>query len=291
MRLYTILYDGRETVAIGYQAQDVIYPLSAYGLSFPSMQALIETASDADWAKLRQIPAHGGLPLHETKLFAPIPHPRQDAICLGINYAEHAVESARFHEVAFGGNRPVPVFFSKRVAEANVPYGEIPSYPGLVDSLDYECELAAIIGKTASNVSEENALDYVLGYTIFNDVSARDLQTAHKQWYFGKSLDGFTPMGPCIVTADEFDAPPSLNVRSYVNGELRQNGNTNQLIHGIAQIIGILSQGITLLPGTIIATGTPAGVGMGFVPPRFLAPGDEVISEIEGIGRMRHIVK
>ena len=291
MRLYTILFDDRETVAVGYADHNLLYPLSAFGLSFPCMQALVEGASDADWAKLRQIPVRDGLLISEATLLAPIPEPRQDAICLGINYTEHAVESARFHQTAFGGERPVPVFFSKRIARANVPYGEIPSYPGLVDSLDYECELAAIIGKTASRVSTEDALDYVLGYTIFNDFSARNIQTAHKQWYFGKSLDGFAPMGPCIVTADEFDAPPALAVRSYVNGELRQNGNTNQLIHGVAQIIHILSQGITLLPGTIIATGTPAGVGMGFVPPKFLAPGDEVISEIEGIGRMRHIVK
>ena len=155
-----------------------------------------------------------------------------------------------------------------------------------MDSLDYEVELAVIIGKDAKNVRREDAYNYVFGYTILNDVSARNLQTRHKQWYFGKSLDGFTPIGPCIVTADEFENPPVLAIKSYVNGELRQNSSTELLLFDIAHIISELSQGMTLKAGTIIATGTPAGVGMGFEPPNFLKSGDTVTCEIEKIGTL-----
>ena len=140
-------------------------------------------------------------------------------------------------------------------------------------------------------MKKEDAFDYVFGYTILNDVSARNLQTSHKQWYFGKSLDGFTPIGPCIVTKEDFQNPPALYIRSYVNGELRQNSTTDLLIFDIAHVISELSQGMTLLPGTIIAMGTPAGVGMGFVPPNFLKAGDEVKCEIEGIGTLTNIVQ
>lgn len=131
----------------------------------------------------------------------------------------------------------------------------------------------------------------MFGYTILNDVSARNLQTSHKQWYFGKSLDGFTPIGPCIVTKEEFQNPPALAIKSYINGELRQNSTTDLLIFGIAHVVSELSQGMTLQAGTMIAMGTPAGVGMGFVPPNFLKAGDEVKCEIEGIGTLTNVVK
>lgn len=221
---------------------------------------------------------------------SPITKPEQDIICLGINYAAHAEESARYKKEAFERNRNYPVYFSKRADMMNSPFGYIPSYNGIVDSLDYEAELAVIIGKDAKSVSLEDAFDYVFGYSVINDVSARNLQTNHKQWYFGKSLDGFAPMGPCIVTADEFDNPPKLDIRSYVNGELRQNSNTSLMVFGIDYIISQLSQGMTLKAGTIIATGTPAGVGMGFNPPKFLNKGDIVRCEIEKIGFIENTI-
>ena len=202
----------------------------------------------------------------------------------------HAVESARYKKEAFGGDRPYAVYFSKRVNLATGDGDYIPSYPELVDSLDYEAELAVIIKKDAKNVAKEDAYDYVFGYTIINDVSARNLQTRHKQWYFGKSLDGFTPMGPCIVTKDEFVNPPVLQICSRVNGELRQNSTTDLMITSIEDVIHELSQGVTLKAGTIIAMGTPAGVGMGFEPPKFLKAGDVVECEIEGIGCLKKIV-
>jgi 2-keto-4-pentenoate hydratase/2-oxohepta-3-ene-1,7-dioic acid hydratase in catechol pathway len=160
----------------------------------------------------------------------------------------------------------------------------------MVDSLDYECELGVIIGRDARNVPREDVSDYIFGYTIVNDVSARNLQTRHKQWYFGKSLDGFTPMGPCIVTADEFSFPPELGISCLVNGEVRQDSSTRNLIAGIPEIISMLSEGMTLQAGTIIATGTPAGVGMGMTPPTFLNEGDVVECRIEGIGSLRNVV-
>ena len=231
------------------------------------------------------------LPLSEITLLAPIPRPRQDVICLGINYHAHAEEAARYSAESFTKERPIPIYFSKRVTEAVAPDGFIESHPGLVERLDYEAELAIIIGKTAKDVKAEDAGDYIFGYTVLNDVSARVLQTTHKQWYFGKSLDGFTPIGPCITTADEIAFPPALKISASVNGELRQDATTDLLITGIPAIIEELTSGMTLLPGTIIATGTPAGVGMGFDPPKFLKAGDVVECTIEKIGTLRNTVR
>lgn len=282
MKLVTYLHDGRESV--GLLEVDSVRPLP-----FADMNALIE----APRAQLEAAVQAAGatLPLSTVTLLAPIPRPRQDVICLGINYRAHADESTRYDAAAFGGERPVPIYFSKRVSEAVPPQGYIESHLGLVERLDYEAELAVIIGRTARNVAAADVADYIFGYTVLNDVSARLLQTTHKQWYFGKGLDGFTPMGPCITTADEISFPPALAISSRVNGEPRQDSTTDLLITGIADIIAELSSGMTLLPGTIIATGTPAGVGMGFDPPKFLKPGDVVECSIENIGTLRNTVR
>lgn len=294
MKLYTYRRekDGPMAVGTGDKSGTAVHPIAGLGLAYGSMNELIERASAGEWELLKRASLEaGGIPLTEVTLCAPIPCPRQDMICLGINYMAHAEESARYKEEAFGGERPYAVYFSKRIGEAVGDGGVIPSYEGLVDSLDYEAELAVIIGRDAKNVSREDAASYILGYTVINDVSARNLQTRHKQWYFGKSLDGFTPMGPCIVTREELSWPPKAAVRSYVNGELRQDGNTAQLIFDIAHVIHELSRGMTLKAGTIIATGTPAGAGMGFVPPRFLKKGDIVSCEAEGVGRITNRVE
>ncbi len=276
MKLITFKHLNK--IMVGGITKNYIYPLP-----FKSMNELIKSSLDLD-----DIAAMAGNPIaiQETELLAPIPVPQQDIICLGINYMAHAVESARFKKEDFGGNRPYAVYFSKRVNECVGDKGETPLYRGLVDSLDYECELAVIIGKDAKNVPKDKAFDYVFGYTIMNDISARNLQTRHKQWYFGKSLDGFTPLGPYIVTEDEFNRPPHLKIQSYVNGELRQDSNTSQLIFDIPHVINELSQGMTLKAGTIIAMGTPAGVGMGFKPPKWLRKGDVVECVIENIGTL-----
>ena len=288
MYLYTVMEERGETLAAAWTQDGPLYRLADLGVSYGSMLELIEHMT---LAELRTLSPAGKTPLEPGTygLLAPIPRPRQDVLCLGINYADHAAESAKFSDT-FRKAEPVPVYFSKRVVEAAHPDEEIPSYPGLVEKLDYEVELAVILGKTIKDCPAEDVPAAIFGYTILNDMSARDLQTRHTQWYRGKSLDKFTPMGPCIVTADEIPWPVRLDIRCYVNGELRQHSNTAQLITGIAEALSMFSQGTTLLAGSILATGTPSGVGMGFDPPRFLHPGDEVLCEIEKIGQLRNTI-
>ncbi|WP_293977424.1 fumarylacetoacetate hydrolase family protein [uncultured Clostridium sp.] len=295
MKLLTFEHDNNETVGI-LAGSNKIYPLNKSDISYKSMHELISNITDEEIKKLKDRISAGFssndlISIEDVKKAAPIPEPAQDIICLGINYMAHAEESARYKKEDFERDRKYPVYFSKRVNRATTDGDIIPLYEGLVDSLDYECELAVIIGRDAKNVSVEDAYNYVFGYTIMNDVSARNLQTRHKQWYFGKSLDGFTPMGPWIVTKDEFSQPPVLKICSRVNGELRQNSVTDLMITTIADAISELSQGMTLKAGTIIAMGTPAGVGMGFEPPKFLKSGDVVECEIEGIGCIKNVVK
>ena len=224
------------------------------------------------------------------RLLAPIVQPRQDVICLGINYDEHAKEAGEYSQEAFAKNRADTIYFSKRVNRAVADGETIPAHEGLVDSLDYESELGVVLGREARAVAAGEARSCIFGYTIINDISARNVQTRHKQWYLGKSLDGFTPMGPCIVTPDEVGDPADLAIQSFVNGELRQNSNTAFMIRTPEEAIEELSAGMTLLAGTVIATGTPAGVGMGFKPPRFLKKGDEVVCRIQGIGDLRNTI-
>ena len=223
-------------------------------------------------------------------LLAPIIRPRQDVICLGINYDDHAKEARSFNKEAFDKERPDTIYFSKRVNRATASGEIIPAHEDLVDSLDYEAELGVILGRDVYQISEEEAGGAIFGYTIINDISARNVQTRHKQWYLGKSLDGFTPMGPCIVTPDELGDPANLSIDSFVNGELRQSSNTGNMMQTPEGAIAELSQGMTLLAGTIIATGTPAGVGMGFKPPKFLKKGDRVECRIQGIGSLWNII-
>lgn len=296
MRLVT--YEIEHKSGLGVISRDGrwIYPMAALDMDYKTMQELIENISESEKQLLEYTSGQdpykirGAAPMEDVKLLAPIPCPRQDVICLGINYMAHAEESARYKEEEFGGDRPFAVYFSKRVNRATAPGEGIPSHQNLVEDLDYEAELGVIIGKEASSVPASKAKEYIFGYTVLNDVSARTLQTRHKQWYFGKSLDGFLPMGPCITTMEELPYPPHVQVQSRVNGELRQDSNTKLLVFDIDHIISELSQGMTLKPGTIIATGTPAGVGMGFIPPKFLKPGDVVECTIEGIGTIANKV-
>lgn len=278
MRYYTLSHKGTAHVAASKDGKRA-YILRAY----KTMNVLLLKGHDGSVPPLSEAV---GLDSPDVRIFSPIPHPRQDVICLGINYSDHAKEAESFDKEAFTKDRPEPIFFSKRVDYSQGTQDVIPMHEDICDSLDYEAELAVVIGKDAYKVKAEEAFDHIFGYTIVNDVSARNLQTKHKQWYFGKSLDGFTPMGPCIVSKDEFDGIPELDIKTYVNGELRQSSNTRNLITGIPEIIEVLSAGMTLSAGTVIATGTPSGVAMGMDPPVFLKDGDEVICEIEGIGRL-----
>ncbi len=300
MRLVTYVSDGKERVGVISKDDTYVYPIRSAELDYVDMNELIKGISKAEMERLSALAAKkgtraedvlGAVPMDEVVLKAPIPRPKQDIICLGINYMAHAEESARYKKEAFDRDRACAIYFSKRVNEAVATGEPILSHEDMVDSLDYECELAVVIGKDARNVAKEDAEEYIFGYTIINDVSARNVQTQHKQWYFGKSLDGFTPMGPCITTRNDIAFPPKLKIQSKVNGELRQDSNTGLLIFDVAHVICELSQGMSLKTGTIIAMGTPAGVGMGFTPPKFLKPGDTVECIVEGIGSLKNVVK
>ncbi|MBM7581610.1 2-keto-4-pentenoate hydratase/2-oxohepta-3-ene-1,7-dioic acid hydratase in catechol pathway [Caldicoprobacter guelmensis] len=229
------------------------------------------------------LPSDQWLSLDDVELLAPIPNPARNIFCVGKNYLDHIEELNKDRNIS-GLNTKYPQYFTKATHTVTGPFAEISLHSNVTSQVDYEAELAVIIGKRGINIPEEEAMDYVFGYTILNDVTARDLQRNHNQWFKGKSLDGFCPMGPWIVTKDEIGDPVELNISSKVNGELRQSSNTRNMIFSIPKLISILSQGLTLEPGDILATGTPAGVGMGFDPPRFLKPGDVVRIEIEKIG-------
>ena len=294
MRFITCrLPDGVEDPAILSADGRQVWPLSWLGLSYETLSDAIPFLTPQVRAGLSlAIAGIPALPIEAVTLESPIPSPAQDVICLGINYMAHSDEAEKYSADAFATQHQDAIYFSKRVTRAVPDGGPIEAHTDLVKKLDYECELAVVLGRDARDVPAGQTRDYIFGYTILNDVSARDVQTAHKQWYFGKSLDGFTPIGPCIVTADEFDTyPPKLGIRSFVNGEKRQDSNTGLQIFDIDHVIHELSQGMTLKAGTVIATGTPAGVGMGMDPPQFLKPGDTVRCEIDGIGSLTNTVR
>jgi 2-keto-4-pentenoate hydratase/2-oxohepta-3-ene-1,7-dioic acid hydratase in catechol pathway len=215
------------------------------------------------------------------RLGPPITSPGQ-IICLGSNYTGHIKEGK--------GNMPSsPLLFAKAVSSINGPYDDI-VHPGLdkTQKLDYEVELAIVIARIAKKIKKDKAFDYIAGYTILNDISARDIQFNEKQWFRGKSLDTFAPLGPYLVTSDEITHPDNLKLESYVNSEIRQKSSTEEMIFTIAQIIEFITSSITLNPGDVIATGTPAGVGVFMDPPRFLKPGDTVEIKIEGLGGQKN---
>ena len=233
------------------------------------------------------------IPLDEVMLLAPVPRPLRNIFCVGKNYRDHAREftSSGFDSSANKGTIPkAPIVFSK-VPETVIGPGDPIKVDNTVSTeIDYEVELAVIIGKSGRKISREDAVSHVWGYTIINDVTARNLQGLHSQWLIGKSQDTFCPMGPWAVTTDEIDLNDTY-IRCWVNGELRQDSNTNLLIFDVPVIISAISNGIMLNCGDVIATGTPAGVGIGFKPPKFLKPGDKTRLEIQGIGVLENQVE
>lgn len=211
---------------------------------------------------------------------------QRNVMCIGLNYDEHIKEFTRDKKEA---ENELPIFFTKRPNSVIGPNEHIQLHTHATSMVDYEGELAIIIGKRGTNISESEAWDYVFGYTILNDVSARDLQRNHIQWFLGKSLDTFCPMGPYILLGDKQEK--QFTLKTFVNGELRQSGDTHDFIHPIPELIATLSRGMTLEPGDIIATGTPSGVGKGFNPPRYLKSGDEVSITISDIGTLTNPVR
>jgi len=291
LRLATYRWGGRVHVGRIDDAGRAVTPLAVAGeVRGCAMTALIDSLAQGG-----SLPRAAGstLALSAVTLQAPIPLPRRNLFCSGVNYHAHAAEfAASGMDASAGPGAPdvpaQPVVFSK-VPECVIGPGEPIHMPRVSSAIDYEAELAVIIGRPGRGIAMGSAMDHVFGYTILNDVTARDLQRGHRQWLIGKSLDTFGPMGPWIVTADALDTR-DLGVRCWVNDELRQDARTRDLIFSIPDLIAAISAGITLLPGDIIATGTPAGVGIGFDPPKYLRRGDRVRIEIEGLGTLENPV-
>lgn len=254
------------------------------------LDALFKKAAGRRFSEVKTFSAAGAVQqLSDVQLAAPIPRPRKNIMCLGLNYSEHAKESAE----ARGRQASLPqypVIFTKAPTTVNGPYAPIVIDPQVSQEIDWEVELAVVIGKGGKNIREEDAYSHVFGYCVLNDVTARDLQEQHRQYFRGKSLDGYCPMGPWLVTADEIADPQNLNLSLRVNGVTKQDSNTSMMIFSIPRIIAVLSNGMTLEPGDIIATGTPSGVGFARKPPEFLKPGDVVEAEIQDIGMLRNPV-
>jgi 2-keto-4-pentenoate hydratase/2-oxohepta-3-ene-1,7-dioic acid hydratase in catechol pathway len=257
------------------------------------MLGLIEAWDELEPVLRENIGDRPGHALDAVDLLAPIPMPQRNIFCVGKNYRDHAAEFGRsgYDTPSRSAELPDrPIIFSKTPTAVTGPGAPIEAHSGVTRELDYEGELAVIIGQGGRTISRERAYDYVWGYTIINDVTARDLQRDHKQWLLGKSLDTHCPMGPYAVTADEIGDVTALWVATRVNGELRQNASVKDLIFDIPELIATISAGITLLPGDLIATGTPAGVGIGFDPPKFLTSGDVVEITITGLGTLSNAI-
>jgi 2-keto-4-pentenoate hydratase/2-oxohepta-3-ene-1,7-dioic acid hydratase in catechol pathway len=291
MKLANLFLNGKPAVAIVDTAAGQYWPVADLAPGFAG--DMVDLIGDFAGLGGRLKPSGAGRPLAGVKVLAPITQPRRNIFCVGKNYHEHAAEFSKsgFDSSAKEGEHApeAPVVFTKPYSTVIGPGDTIPAHREVTRQLDYEAELAVVIGKPGRGIRKADAFDHVFGYTIVNDFTARDLQKLHRQWFLGKSLDGFCPMGPYVATADEIDAG-NLDVRCWVNGELRQNANTAQLIFDIPTLIETISAGITLQPGDVIATGTPAGVGIGFTPPRFLEPGDSVRIEIQHLGSLENKV-
>lgn len=250
--------------------------------------SLNEVIGDGDraLARLGEIDDAGAVGLHEARLRAPL-KPR-NIFCVGWNYLKHFEEGAAKRDEKLPEH---PAFFSKALGTVIGPDDVIPAHEDVTRSLDYEVELTAVIGAPGANITRESALDNVFGYTVGNDVSARDVQRRHGgQWLKGKSLDGLCPLGPWIVTRDEIPNPQELEVTCRVNGEERQRSTTDLMIFPVAELISRLSEGMTLHPGDILLTGTPEGVAMGMDDPTYLVPGDTVECEVSSVGVLRNVV-
>jgi 2-keto-4-pentenoate hydratase/2-oxohepta-3-ene-1,7-dioic acid hydratase in catechol pathway len=287
VKLATLIIDGKPTLAVVSSDETAFWTVEQLsGRRFASMTELI-----AEYASVEGTlaPTGRGQALAGMRIGAPL-KPLRNVMCVGKNYHAHAREFTRsgFDSSAKNIDEAIPeapIFFTK-APETVIGHGERIQYPsGYSEQIDYEAELGVVIGKPGKHISKDKALEHVFGYLIINDVTARDLQARHKQWFIGKSLDTFCPMGPWLVTADDW-TNPNLNIKCWVNDELRQSANTRDLIFDVPTLIATLSAGLTLQAGDVIATGTPAGVGIGFTPPKFLSPGDEVRIEIEGLGRL-----
>ena len=286
MRLVSFGPLGEERAGALLEQGRTVVDLNAADPAIPS--SMLEILRGNYWEHAKRLLADpltvlgkAAIATDRVRLGAPVPRPGQ-IICVGLNYKDHADEQGVPYPKA-------PLLFGKSPLAAVGPNDNI-VYPQDVEQLDYEVELGVIIGRTAKNVRAEDALGYIAGYCVFHDVSARCCQFGDKQWFRGKSFDTFAPFGPALVTLDEVPEPHNLKLSCKVNGETRQNSNTDKLIHSVDQIIAYITRGITLQPGNVIATGTPSGVGVFLKPPRLLNRGDVVELEVEGLGKLTNKV-
>ena len=307
MQLATIALDGRTASAVRLEDGSMLEIAAAaaaisgeagtvlrsgsvqdlIGAGAPALDALRELASAAEAGE------HGSArhAASDVRLLAPLPVPRKNVFCVGRNYAAHIAEGDRAQKKDVGVSEH-PVYFTKPSTAVIGPGADIPIFPAVSEAIDYEVELVVVIGRAGRDIAKADAWEHVFGYTILNDVTARDVQRRHGGQYFkGKALDGSCPLGPWIVTADAIGDPHDLSIGLSVNGERRQDGHTASMIFDIPTLIASLSAGMTLEPGDLLATGTPSGVGYAMEPPRFLADGDVVTCEVENIGRLENTVR
>ena len=293
MHLITCLHEEKQLLGVVLGDQ-VFLPCRhpEWDQSIDSMLALID-AGESVWNHLRELSGSCSddelVSEQSVQHLSPIPRPRQNVMCLGWNYIEHVEETTQDKQAEVKLPRS-PIVFTKAANSVNGPFSDIGIDLNVSAKMDWEAELGVIIGTGGRSISEQRALDHVFGYTVINDVTARDRQKWHKQFFIGKSFSGCCPMGPGIVTVDEVADPQKLPIRSWVNGVLKQDSSTSYQIFSIAKVIAILSQGMELEAGDVIATGTPSGVGYARTPPEYLLPGDVVECEVEGIGRIRNSI-
>lgn len=290
MKLISCQYQNQRFVGI-VEAEIALLPALDTAFDQPAwrdMLALIDSGIDLQ-AVRNTLTAAMRVPLADVTLLAPIPRPRKNIMCLGLNYLEHAQETA--NQIGRTGKAPqYPIVFTKCPTSVIGHETAVPFDADTCSQLDWEAELGVVLGKGGKKIARENALAHVFGYTVINDLSARDIQLNHKQYFLGKSIDGGCPMGPWIVTADEIADPQALAIACRVNGVTKQASNRCQMIFDVASIIEWLSRGMTLEAGDVIATGTPSGVGFVREPPEYLQPGDVVECEVEGVGVLRNTI-
>jgi 2-keto-4-pentenoate hydratase/2-oxohepta-3-ene-1,7-dioic acid hydratase in catechol pathway len=272
-----------------------VFDLAHLGSGFPStVQQAIEGGAELRAkieAAIAKADKKAAIPLSSVKLLAPLPKPLRNILCVGRNYVDHVKEvQAGLPEPPKEALPEFPVIFTKAPSCVIGPGATVPGHLDYSNTLDYEGELAVVIGAPGRGISKADAMKHVFGYTIFNDVTARKLQRQHNQWFLGKSVDGFGPMGPAIVTADEIADVTKLRVRTTINGELRQDEAVSSMIFDIPTVIETISRTMRLESGDVIATGTPAGVGLGFKPPKFMSKGDEMVVSIDQLGELRNSV-
>ena len=299
MRYLTFSHAADAAPRLGAQFGDRIVDVAAAvkgrwsGNAPDSLLSLIQHGPDA-WARMRDLLGDGanapGDAASAIRWHAPMPRTPRNIFCLGLNYLAHAQESA--HARGRAAKVPtVPVFFTKAPTSINGPFDDVPVDWSVTEQVDWEVELGVVIGTGGKNIRRADALRHVFGYTVVNDVSAREVQLGHMQWFKGKSLDGFCPFGPVVVTADEYGDPQRKRLTCRVNGVTKQDSNTSDMIFPVDITIEWLSKGMTLEAGDLIATGTPEGVGMGRTPPEYLKDGDVVETEVEGIGTLRNRIR